>query len=1133
VTDAGSSESLAARLARARAELDHGRPDVVVSDLLNSLETFSNIEAATWSVLGEAYHRLGQEDEAAHAWTRGAGLYDAAHAGELTASDAADIAKALNAVGRFGHASRLTRTVLGRAGPHVGLLRALAVAATERGHVGEAITARRNIAELLCETDEFAGASDELDLAIALAPDDVDLLVDAARVAMEAGAAERAEHLVRSAATRGPRDARVLTALAELDRRAGRLDAALDRVQQAAALDGTDAWSTAVHARILRDDGRAKEALDVLDAFEPAATGEAILLRVRSQIRLSLGDHAGALDDARALVGLRPSSARAHLQLGDALLAGVSVDVDATTVASALDSFNRALELDPDLAAAHGGRGEASLAMGRPYHAVEAFRRALSIEPNEKLWLHSLARALRLAGQHDEALAVLQQALEHGEDGEVLASMGQVLAELGSPDARAVLERAIDVQPTASAFASIASVMIAEDDAYAASAVLDGAMERFPGDPELLERRAFVRTLLEERDLALQDLDALDRSSPPDARRLQMRAFILNQDGRPEEALEALGAATRLLASARAEGTDALLMQVHLDQAGLLTLLRRETDAQQEMDRAVDVAPPGEVTALLERGRLHYNSDDLPRADADFALALERLAVDDETRDVRARALAWRGEVARMDGRIDDALTFLDQALSLDPENAFALGTKGQLCVAQGRLDEAEELLLRALEGSPETWVYVELGELYRRQGRFEEALERLEFALGLDPDDAYARATRGQVQRASGRYDEAIDDLLAAITAVPFPWAIEELLLAVSAWPDPTRLQDVLVGLDTMSAAGKGTGTVVVARSEVLRMLGRAAEAMTTIDAHLAVEPNDVAGRAVRCALLVDLGRSGEAVELASALLEINPDHTFVRQMKIRALADLDRHVAALDDVDRLLAVDERDSWARATRGGLLADVGRIDEAVQILEPLVRDELANAFAAGALGYCYGKLERWPDAATLLQTAVDLDPGVAWYQQELGRALERSGRTSDAQDVYRTVLTTVEDGAWADRNSLIVAGWCAFRLNRLTWAAALLGRSTPGDRELPEARLDLGLVLLASGRPRVALDEYKGAIDLLRKHADEARARVMLVSALDDLVQAREEGRLDANRDAAEHVDSLLREEISRYAVPA
>ena len=82
--------------------------------------------------------------------------------------------------------------------------------------MGEAVTARRNVAELLSETDRFREARDELDLAIALAPDDVELLVDASRVAMEAGEAERAESLVQSAATRSVGGA-VLATMAELD----------------------------------------------------------------------------------------------------------------------------------------------------------------------------------------------------------------------------------------------------------------------------------------------------------------------------------------------------------------------------------------------------------------------------------------------------------------------------------------------------------------------------------------------------------------------------------------------------------------------------------------------------------------------------------------------------------------------------------------------------------------------------------------------------------------------------------------------------------------------------------------------------------------------------------------------------
>ena len=265
--------------------------------------------------------------------------------------------------------------------------------------------------------------------------------------------------------------------------------------------------------------------------------------------------------------------------------------------------------------------------------------------------------------------------------------------------------------------------------------------------------------------------------------------------------------------------------------------------------------------------------------------------------------------------------------------------------------------------------------------------------------------------------------------------------------------------------------------------------------DAHLAVEPDDVAGRAVR-ALLVDLGRAAEAVDLAmfsSRTTPTTPSSADEDRGRSPTSIGTSRHSAR----STVLAADEHDSW-RGDDGGPAGRRRPHRRGRRAPGALVRSRRTPA--GPALGYCYRKLERWPEAVALLQTAVDLDAGVAWYQQELdGRSTAPA--TSDAQEVYRRVLSTVDDGTWADRN-LIVAGWCAFRLNRLTWAAAPLGRATPGDRELPEARRP---------RPRAATggrvwhSTYNGAIDLLRKHADEARARAMLISARDDLLQARQE----------------------------
>ena len=43
----------------------------------------------------------------------------------------------------------------------------------------------------------------------------------------------------------------------------------------------------------------------------------------------------------------------------------------------------------------------------------------------------------------------------------------------------------------------------------------------------------------------------------------------------------------------------------------------------------------------------------------------------------------------------------------------------------------------------------------------------------------------------------------------------------------------------------------------------------------------------------------------------------------------------------------------------------------------------------------------------------------------------------------------------------------------------------------------------------------------------------MLDSARDDLLQARQEGRLDSHREAVERAEAMLRGEISRYPAPA
>ena len=89
---------------------------------------------------------------------------------------------------------------------------------------------------------------------------------------------------------------------------------------------------------------------------------------------------------------------------------------------------------------------------------------------------------------------------------------------------------------------------------------------------------------------------------------------------------------------------------------------------------------------------------------------------------------------------------------------------------------------------------------MLRRQGRYEEALARLDAALGLPGDLPFARGTRGQVLAALGNEHDAIADLERAFAADPsLTWVLadlgEQLRLA-------GRLDEALVRLDEAVAA-------------------------------------------------------------------------------------------------------------------------------------------------------------------------------------------------------------------------------------------------------------------------------------------------------------------------------------------
>jgi tetratricopeptide (TPR) repeat protein len=115
----------------------------------------------------------------------------------------------------------------------------------------------------------------------------------------------------------------------------------------------------------------------------------------------------------------------------------------------ALDSFDLAIQLQPDFSEAHGNRGAMLAALGRYNDAIESYRNALAIKPDFADAYCNLGSALTQLRNYDEALASLDRALALRPDyADALYNRGNALKPLKRyEEALASYDRAIALQP--------------------------------------------------------------------------------------------------------------------------------------------------------------------------------------------------------------------------------------------------------------------------------------------------------------------------------------------------------------------------------------------------------------------------------------------------------------------------------------------------------------------------------------------------------------------------------------------------------------------------------------------------------------------------------------------------------------
>jgi len=503
-----------------------------------------------------------------------------------------------------------------------------------------------------------------------------------------------------------------------------------------------------------------------------------------AQGRLDEGMLRRAIEQFQKVTEKDPSDAEAFVTLGRLYrLAQNSVEAE--------KAFQKALELDPDNEYALHGLALLYSDLGDTKTAVQMWERLAQRNPHPRIF-RALAATLSEARDYSGAVAALRRALELApKDTEIKRELAENLLLKGDYNEAATLYRELaDANPREAQYPlRLSQIYRQQGDLKKAREAHERAKALDPGNLEvqynevnLLEAEGQLASAIARLKEILNSTARVAYAPPERANRvmlLERLGLMYRANEQPNEAVEAfrqmaqldadLGAraaaqiietyrAAKQFAQAEQEAERAFKQypndrMLRLVRASLLADLGRGAEAVAEVKRLLDGSKDRETYLAL--AQICEKTKDF----AGMAAALdeaERLSQSDEEREV---VFFMRGAMYERMKKYDQAEAEFRRVLKMNPRNASALNYLGYMFAdREVNLEEALELIQRAVELEPNNGAYLDsLGWVYYRLGRLDEAERYLRLALERVPRDPTVNDHLGDVLYRQGKIKEAI----------------------------------------------------------------------------------------------------------------------------------------------------------------------------------------------------------------------------------------------------------------------------------------------------------------------------------------------------------------------------------------
>ena len=670
-------------------------------------------------------------------------------------------------------------------------------------------------------------------------------------------------------------------------------------------------------------------------------------------------------------------------------------------------------------------KGYSLTELARYDEALEAYDRALALQPNYAWAWSRKGRTLRLSGRLPEALACYDEALRiQPNNASAWKGKGIVYEKLGEMDKALDCHRkANELDPQdAWNWANQSDILRGMGRLSDAQALLEKALSI---DAEHAESWAKLGLVLRDLGQLAQALNAYQQSvslKPTYAWAQNGLGIVLKMMGDQKEALLAFKRATRY---------DPKEVWYWYHMTDLLVEMRQYDEALAPAQEAVRVDPK--------------------------------------------HAFSWAklGQVMRYLRRPDEALKAYDRAIELQSDYAWALNGKGIVLEQLGRHEDALEAYRRTTEIAPgDVWHWYNLGNVYALLGRYDDALPILEQATKVNPNHARTWARMGNVLRQLGLPDAALIAYDRAVTLQPdYAWAWNERGITLEKLG---RHTDALESYRHATAAAPEDALYLLQQADNLLALDQVGQAATLLERALQTEIKNGKLWAKLGQVYRRMNKHEDALRAYVQATDHEPNYAWAWNGRGLTLAALGRYDDALMAFRKATELDPVDVWYGYNLGETLVTLGHFRAAAETLEKSTRQHPEHAESWAKLGQAYRRLDQHADALKAYDRALAINDHYAWAWNGRGLALEALSRREEALASYERALAEDTNVIWYYTNLVDLL----LDMGKKREALAAIERATAALPDNPTGWARRGQVLRRLSDNRKAVESYRRAIEI-------------------------------------------------------